>query len=159
MHRVVGAIGMLLLALAVTACSGSGGSAARGRDCFLVGAGRSEVAVSLKSFYERYPHTRLDVETCAMGKCERAHTPWNGFPTLGVTGFPVPDSRETRVRATVVAHDRTVFEGATTVRLLPGHINGPGCPPTTWFAQVSPHGASTLRQDHLTPHEWYLQRT
>jgi hypothetical protein len=62
----------------------------------------------------------------------------------------VRSGRAVDVRFTALSRGQTIFDGTATVQLHAGYVNGQGCPPTTWFAQVSPHGSGPLEQDDVT---------
>jgi hypothetical protein len=150
--------GALFLAFAVAGCSGEGSGPHREAFCPGVGADHSVVTVNLQAMYAEHPRMPLNVQTCVNSRCYGGHikVEQHRLPLIGgVSDFRIDATRRVEVRFTALSRGRTVFDGTTIVRLHRGYINGKGCPPTTWFAQVSPHGESTLRQDHVTYDEMY----
>jgi hypothetical protein len=158
MRHLVQAAGLSMLGL-VVACSGSR-TAPQGHDCFVVGGqGGSTVVVDLEPLYARYPHAPLNLQTCVRRDCshEFREVGPKRVPITELNGFRVGAAHTVRVRFTARSQGRTVFAGATTVTLHRVHVNGKGCPPVTWYAHVSPHGETTLRQDHVTYDDMYLR--
>jgi hypothetical protein len=157
MRRLAEVAGALFLASTLAACSHTDLGAQREAFCEGVDTPHSVVGVNLQPLYAQHPRMPLNVQTCAEGRCYGGHIEVepNRVALLGVSGFPIDATRRVDVRFTARSQGRTVFDGSTMVRLHGAYTNGKGCPPLTWFAQVSPHGDSALRQDHATFDEMY----
>jgi hypothetical protein len=160
-QRLTQAFGTLMLTLAVAGCGGDGIPPGQLNSfCAGVGYAHSVVSVNGEELFARHPGGPLNVYECVEGRCTGGHFKvWSDRPDLvaGLSGFHVDSTRRANVHFTAVSRGRIVFDGRTTVRLHPAHPNGKGCPPTTWFAQVSAHGDGALRQDRVTYAEMYGQ--
>jgi hypothetical protein len=160
MRRQVEALAALALTLALAGCGGDAVPPGQQETfCFSVGASHSAIVVDGARFLAQHPHIPLNLYTCIDGRCTGSHyRVGHRIATVGgMSGFHVDASRRTEVHFTAVSRGKTVFDGRTTVRLHRGYPNGKGCPPITWFAQVSVSGQSTLRQDNVTYDELYTR--
>jgi hypothetical protein len=158
MRRLAEVAAAVFTAFALAGCSHAGSGVQVEAFCPGVGADHSVVTVNLQAIYARHPRMPLNVQTCVNGRCYGGHieVEQHRLPLIGgVSDFRIDATRSVKVHFTALSQGRTVFDGSTAVRLHRGYINGKGCPPTTWFAQVSAHGDRRLRQDQVTYDEMY----
>jgi hypothetical protein len=161
MRRLTRVVAMSMLALAVAGCSGDGTSVHPRPQAFCADEGtvRSDIHVNLHRLLAQHPPMPLNVETCVKGRCVegRVNAGDSPPPTVEVYRFHMDATRQVEVHFIALNQGQAVFDGTTTVRLHRGqNPTNQGCSPSfTWFAQVSPHGDSTLRQVHVTYDEMY----
>lgn len=106
----------------------------------------SRLDINFESVAAAQPDQRLKVEVCVDDTCKKRTVRPHQHPSMAFGEDVITDDQPREVSVTILDETgQTVFDGASTVTPRKRQVNGQGCEPTTYVANVATSGPSGLK--------------